>query len=93
MAPYSSETNNILFLVAATNKPWDMDSTFLRPGRFGTRIYVGLPDAAARQYMLEHRLTKLNANGVVKVADDLDIAAIVVRTKNFNGADVTNLLD
>ena len=56
---YSKDSGNILYLIAATNKPWDIDSAFIRPGRFGTRIYVGLPDDNARRYMIEKRFNKI----------------------------------
>lgn len=89
---YGKSKGNILFLIAATNKPWDIDSAFIRPGRFGTRIYVGLPDEAARKYLIERRLEKVADKGVVKV-DGVDIALIVEKTNGFNGSDMTNLLD
>lgn len=90
---YGKKSNNILFLIAATNKPWDVDSAFIRPGRFGTRVYVGLPDAPARKYMLEHRLAKIAEKGIVKVSDDIDIDGVVEKTNGFNGSDITNFLD
>ena len=90
---YGKDKGNILFLIAATNKPWDIDSAFIRPGRFGTRVYVGLPDDEARKYMLTHRLKKLEKRGVVKVSESLNIAAIVDATNGYNGSDMTNLLD
>ncbi|MCH5142712.1 MAG: AAA family ATPase [Clostridiales bacterium] len=90
---YGKDKGNILFLIAATNKPWDIDSAFIRPGRFGTRVYVGLPDDEARKYMLTHRLKKLEQRGVVKVSESLNIAEIVDKTNGFNGSDMTNLLD
>ncbi|MCH5148760.1 MAG: AAA family ATPase [Clostridiales bacterium] len=90
---YGKDKGNILFLIAATNKPWDIDSAFIRPGRFGTRVYVGLPDDEARKYMLTHRLKKLEKRGVVKVSESLNIAEIVDKTNGFNGSDMTNLLD
>lgn len=90
---YGKESDHILFLIAATNKPWDIDPAFVRPGRFGTRIYVGLPDEPARKYMIESRLNKIKAVGKVEIADDVDIRAIVKATENFNGADMGNLLD
>lgn len=89
---YSKAKNNVLFLIAATNKPWDIDSAFIRPGRFGTRIYVGLPDDAARKYLIERRLEKLTNKGIVRV-DGVDVDAIVEKTNGFNGSDMTNLLD
>ena len=89
---YGQKKDNILFLIAATNKPWDIDSAFIRPGRFGTRIYVGLPDDEARKYLIERRLNKIADKGVVKV-QGVDIAGVVERTNGFNGSDMTNLLD
>ena len=90
---YGKETNNILFLIAATNKPWDIDSAFVRPGRFGTRVYVGLPDTAARKYLIDRRLNKLSGKGIVSVSDDVDVDAVVEKTNGFNGSDMSNLLD
>lgn len=90
---YGKENNQILFLIAATNKPWDIDPAFVRPGRFGTRIYVGLPDAPAREYIVKKRIDKIKTQGIVTVADDIDYEKIVADTQGFNGADMGNLLD
>jgi SpoVK/Ycf46/Vps4 family AAA+-type ATPase len=90
---YGKDTGNILFLIAATNKPWDIDSAFIRPGRFGTRIYVGLPDDHARSYIIESRLAKLVAQGIVAVSPDIPYEEIVDKTEGFNCSDITNLLD
>lgn len=90
---YKGEKKNILFLIAATNKPWDIDSAFLRPGRFGTKIYVGLPDYDARSYMLTHRFQGLSGKGVVKIVEDINVQAITEQTEGFNGSDMSNLLD
>ncbi len=90
---YKKDKGNVLFLIAATNKPWDIDSAFLRPGRFGTRIYVGLPDEAAREYMINRHLQKLRNRGIVSISDDLDVQKVVEATNGFNGADISNLLD
>ncbi len=90
---YGKDTGNILFLVAATNKPWDIDSAFIRPGRFGTRIYVGLPDSSARNYIIESRFAKIMEKGVVSVSADIPYEEIVEKTEGFNCSDITNLLD
>ena len=90
---YGKDTGNLLFLICATNKPWDIDSAFLRPGRFGTKIYVGLPDAAAREYMVLKRLDKIRKKGIVEVKADLDVAHVVEETNGYNGSDMSNLLD
>ena len=90
---YGKQNGNILFLICATNKPWDIDSAFLRPGRFGTLIYVGLPDDEARRYIVTHRLDKIREKGQVDVRDDIDIDEVVTKTKGFNCADVSNLMN
>lgn len=90
---YGKKTDNILFLIAATNKPWDVDSAFVRPGRFGTRVYVGLPDTAAREYMINRRIEKIREKGIVAVDGDIDVAAAVEKTNGFNGSDISALLD
>ena len=90
---YGKDDGHILFLIAATNKPWDVDSAFVRPGRFGTRVYVGLPDEEARRYMVESRLNKVRAKNIVSINDDVDVASIVEKTNGFNGSDITNLID
>lgn len=90
---YKKGEDRILFLVAATNKPWDIDSAFLRPGRFGTKVYVGLPDYPAREYMIRKRIEKILKKGVVQVNDDVNIEALAESTNGFNCSDITNLLD
>lgn len=90
---YGKETGNILYLIATTNKPWDIDSAFLRPGRFGTRLYVGLPDAEAREYLIRRRLSDIAKKGVVKIQEDIDLDLLVQSTNGYNGADITELLD
>ena len=90
---YGKQNNNILFLIAATNKPWDIDSAFVRPGRFGTRVYVGLPDFEARKYMVDKRLSKIREKGLVRINEDINTADIANSAEGFNCSDITNLLD
>ena len=89
---YGKKNDKILFLIAATNKPWDIDPAFVRPGRFGTRVYVGLPDDEARRYMILSRINKIKSTGKV-IVEDIDINKIVEKSQGFNGADVSNLMD
>ncbi len=90
---YEKGNDNILFLIAATNKPWDVDSAFVRPGRFGTRVYVGLPDDEARRYMVLSRFDKVRSKGIVTIDSDISFDEIVEATNGFNCSDITNLLD
>ena len=41
--------NEGVFVLAATNHPWDVDSALRRPGRFDRTLLVLPPDAAARE--------------------------------------------
>lgn len=90
---YGKDSGNLLFLIAATNKPWDVDSAFVRPGRFGTKVYVGLPDDETRRYMITYRFIKITNKGIVEIDDDVDIDDFVDQTNGFNGSDITNVLD
>ena len=82
-----SGRNPNLLLLGATNRPWDIDSAAMRSGRFSQKIYLPLPDAPARKFMLEK-----NMKGV-PVADDFDIDKIVAQTENYSGADIEELCD
>ena len=93
LSSYENSSANILYLIAATNKPWDIDPAFIRPGRFGTRIYVSLPDNEARKCMIENKLNKIKNGGMVKIDENINIESIVKNSDGFNGADLSYLLD
>ena len=44
------DVSPILFM-GATNVPWQLDPAVLRPGRFDEKVYIPLPDLAARRKM------------------------------------------
>ena len=90
---YFKDTGNVLYLIGATNKPWDVDPAFIRPGRFGTRVYVGLPDQEARLYMVKSKLQKINESGKVEISPDINFEDIIFATEGFNGADMSYLLN
>ncbi len=50
----------MLYVIGATNKPWSLDSPFLR--RFQKRIYVNLPTQDARENLFEQYTAPLNKN-------------------------------
>lgn len=76
-----------LLLLGATNLPWNVDSAAMRSGRFSEKIYVPLPDVAAREYLVKRRL------GKVPVADDVDIKVIAERLDGYSGADIEEVCD
>lgn len=77
---------NLLLVIAATNRPWDIDSALLRPGRFDSMIYIELPNFELRKLMFEKQLKN------VKVEDDV-IEYLASKTEMFNGADINNICD
>lgn len=79
--------NPNLLLLGATNRPWDIDSAAMRSGRFSQKIYLPLPDAPARKFMIEK-----NMKGV-PVAKDFDVDKIVAQTEMYSGADIEELCD
>ena len=72
-----------VMVLAATNFPWDLDEALRR--RLEKRIYIPLPDADQRR-----DLVKINCRDV-KVAEDVDFAALGDRTEGYSGDDITNI--
>ena len=75
----------MLLLLGATNKPWNIDPAALRPGRFGKQIYVGLPDASARQAIIEYSLNQ------VPVEEQFEPKSAAADLEGFSGADIAEL--
>jgi SpoVK/Ycf46/Vps4 family AAA+-type ATPase len=59
--------DSFLYVIGATNKPWSLESGFLR--RFQKRIYVTLPDMASRKNLFKQYTLKLTRDQTVKVDD------------------------
>jgi SpoVK/Ycf46/Vps4 family AAA+-type ATPase len=79
--------NRGLLVLAATNMPWDVDSAMKRPGRFSRQIFVPPPDAAAREAMLEIKLTG------VPLDDGIDFKRLAAATAQYSGADIDGLIE
>ena len=83
----SSSNKSTIVVIAATNKPWAIDSAFMRPGRFDSKIYVPLPDFDARKKLFELQLSKL------PISEDLDLDYLAKITEGFNGADIKEVCE
>ena len=79
------KADNCMLLLAATNKPWQLDDAVIRPGRLGTHIYVGLPDAAARGAIVQYHMKD------VPLAGDVHFDEIAAKTEGFSGADMAEI--
>lgn len=81
------ETDANIMILAATNRPWDLDSAFLRPGRFDEKLYIPLPDKAARKFIINKSLKELPLDENVRIDD------LVHYTEGFNAADVVEFCE
>ena len=80
------DSNEGVFVLAATNHPWDVDTALRRPGRFDRTLLVLPPDAAAREAILRYHLRGRHVDGI-------DIAKLVKRTDGYSGADLAHACD
>ncbi|HLK56078.1 MAG TPA: ATP-binding protein [Chthonomonadaceae bacterium] len=78
--------NEGVFILAATNHPWDVDTALRRPGRLDRTLLVLPPDAPAREAILRMSL-------VDRPIGPLDIPGIAAHTHHFSGADVAHLVE
>jgi AAA+ superfamily predicted ATPase len=76
--------NTGVFVLGATNHPWDVDSALLRPGRFDRLALVTPPDGPARLAILGYHLRAKPVSGV-------DLDRLSARTDGFSGADIAHL--
>lgn len=83
----TTSSKSTIVVIAATNKPWAIDSAFMRPGRFDSKIYVPLPDFDARKKLFELQLSKL------PISEDLDLDYLAKITEGFNGADIKEVCE
>jgi cell division protease FtsH len=82
------ETSEGVIVVAATNRPEDLDEALLRPGRFDRKVYVPLPDAKGRRAILETHSKK-----TPMTAHDPALDVIAQTTPGMSGADLANLIN
>jgi SpoVK/Ycf46/Vps4 family AAA+-type ATPase len=79
--------NRGVFVLAATNHPWDVDAALRRPGRLDRMLLVLPPDAAAREAILRAGCRDR------PMAPDIDFGWIAERTDDYSGADVAHLCE
>ena len=69
-----------VYVIGATNKPWDLDWPFIR--RFQKRILVPLPDYHARLQMFKLYTSNL------QLAQDVDLHELARLSEGFSGSDI-----
>ncbi|QYN35965.1 AAA family ATPase [Pseudonocardia sp. DSM 110487] len=76
--------NEGVFVLGATNHPWDIDSALRRPGRFDRMLLVLPPDAPARAAILRYHLRDRPTSGI-------DVDRLVAATEHYSGADLAHV--
>ncbi|MFC9700470.1 ATP-binding protein [Streptomyces sp. NPDC056943] len=82
----SGAGNEGVFVLAATNVPWDVDIALRRPGRLDRTLLVLPPDAAARESILRYHLRE-------RPIEAIDLGKLVKVTEDFSGADLAHLCE
>jgi AAA+ superfamily predicted ATPase len=78
--------NQGVFVMGATNHPWDVDVALLRPGRFDRMALVLPPDATAREVILAYHLRG-------RPLGQVDLPTLARATEGFSGADLARLCE
>lgn len=87
----SVKPGQIRIVIAATNRPWVLDSAVKRGGRFDTQMYVPLPDFKARKKLIELALGKdpaVKNRTDVPCAPDVTSEWLATRFEGYAGADI-----
>ncbi|OKH71589.1 ATPase AAA [Mycobacterium sp. SWH-M5] len=82
----AASSNDGVYVLGATNAPWDVDVALRRPGRFDRMIFVPLPDTDARAAIIRLHLQDRPVEGI-------NLASVVKRTDGFSGADLAHVCD
>ncbi|XP_043701699.1 katanin p60 ATPase-containing subunit A-like 2 isoform X2 [Telopea speciosissima] len=75
-----TRTDELVFVLAATNLPWELDAAMLR--RLEKRILVPLPEPEARAAMFEELLPSVPGE------EEIPYDVLVERTEDYSGSDI-----
>ena len=78
--------NDGVYILAATNTPWDIDPALRRPGRLDRTLLVLPPDEPARATILHTHLRERPVEGI-------DLQVLARMTEGLTGADLSHVCD
>lgn len=78
--------NDGVFVLAATNQPWDVDPALRRPGRLDRMLLVLPPDRPAREAVFRYHLRHRPVGGI-------DLARLAKATEGYSGADIAHVCE
>ncbi|RFA15906.1 AAA family ATPase [Subtercola boreus] len=76
-----ADQNEGVFVLAATNQPWDVDPALRRPGRFDRTVLVLPPDEEARESIFRYHLQHRPVEGI-------ELKALARASGGLSGADI-----
>jgi ATP-dependent 26S proteasome regulatory subunit len=82
----ADRTNDGVFVLAATNHPWDVDAALRRPGRLDRTLLVLPPDGPAREAIFRYHLRD-------RPVERIDVTRLARRTEGYSGADLAHVCD
>lgn len=77
-------SNDGVYVLAATNQPWDVDPAMRRPGRLDRTVLVLPPDQPAREAIFRTHLQN-------KPIAAVDVGKLAKRTDGYSGADIAHI--
>jgi SpoVK/Ycf46/Vps4 family AAA+-type ATPase len=78
--------NDGVFVLAATNHPWDVDNALRRPGRLDRTLLVLPPDEQAREAVFRFHLAGRPVAGI-------KLRALASRTDGYSAADIAHICE
>lgn len=79
----SKGKNTRMYVMAATNKPWNLDWPFLR--RFTKRIYIPLPSLEARENLFSLYISKIKSD------HSIDLKKLALATDGYSASDIKDI--
>ena len=89
LSGFHADNGGLKVIIGATNRPWALDSAVVRGKRFDTHIYVGLPDAEARRFLVNKAFKK---NPSLLENTDIKMNDFVEMYDGYSCADISSML-
>ncbi|OXA62388.1 hypothetical protein Fcan01_02823, partial [Folsomia candida] len=90
------ESQPPVFILAATNLPWELDPAVVR--RLEKRVYIPVPNTQERAGILKHHFAKTaqgvarNSKGKNSIVCNLDFEAVANATVGYSGSDLQHVV-
>lgn len=86
-------SDNSVLVIASTNRFDSLDPALVRPGRLDTHVYIGLPDAAARQAIIDFYLKKIKFEHVSSCEQyQTFLKKLTKETEGFSAAELAYVI-